>query len=81
MIRAGEVSDQSELPRLAYVTQPHITQSMNLQRLAPDIQESLLFLSPVESGQAPIHEKLVRPIAAEIDCWKQREMWAGVERT
>ncbi len=50
---------------------------MNLLHLAPDIQESLLFLPLVESGGAPIHEKLVRPIAAEIDWGKQREMWAG----
>ncbi len=48
--------------------------------LAPDIQESLLFLPRVESGRAPIPEKLLRPIAAGIDWGKQREMWAGVER-
>jgi hypothetical protein len=51
---------------------------MNLLHLAPDIQESLLFLPQVESGRAPIHEKLLHPIAAEMDWGKQREMWAGV---
>jgi hypothetical protein len=80
LIRDGQVTDQSELARLAHVTQPRMTQLMNLLHLAPDIQESLLFLPRVESGRAPIHEKLLRPIAAEIDWGKQREMWAGVER-
>jgi len=46
--------------------------------LAPDIQESLLELPPVRSGKPKITEKLLRPIAAEIDWGKQREMWAGV---
>ena len=77
LIRSGSVSDQSELARLAHVTQPRMTQIMNLLHLAPDIQESLLFLPRVESGKAPIHEKLLRPITAEIDWGKQREMWAG----
>jgi hypothetical protein len=79
LIRSGNVSDQSELARLAHVTQPRMTQIMNLLHLAPDIQEALLFLPRIESGKAPIHERLLRPIAAEIDWGKQREMWEGVE--
>ena len=55
-------------------------QIMNLFHLAPDIQESLLFLPRVTSGKAPIHEKLLRPIAAEVDWREQREMWAEVKR-
>ena len=78
LVRDGQVSDQSELARLAHVSQPRMTQIMNLLHLAPDIQESLLFLPRVESGKAPIHERLLRPIAAEIDWGKQREMWAGL---
>jgi len=39
-----------------------------------------LFLPPVKSGRAPIHEKLLRPIVAGIDWGKQREMWAGLKR-
>ena len=45
-----------------------------------DAQESLLFLPRITSGKAAIHEKLLRPIAAEIDWGKQREMWAGLKR-
>ena len=80
LIRDGQVSDQSELARLAHVTQQRMTQIMNLLHLAPDIQESLLFLHRIDLGRAPIHERLLRPIAAEIDWGKQREMWTGVER-
>ena len=42
LIREGKVRDQSELARLAHVTQPRMTQIMNLNHLAPDIQEELL---------------------------------------
>jgi hypothetical protein len=75
LVREGVVADQSELARLAHVTQPRMTQIMNLLHLAPDIQESLLFLPRVTEGKDPITEKILRPIAAEM-CWrKQREMW------
>ena len=80
LIRDGEVAGQSELAKLAHVTQSRMTQIMNLLHLAPKIQEDLLFLPRITSGKAPIHEKLLRPIAAEIDWGKQREMWAGLKR-
>ena len=76
LIRAGTVNDQSELARLAKVTQPRMTQIMNLLHLAPDIQEQILFLPVVASGRDPIHEKMLRPVAAVI-CWKkQRVLWS-----
>jgi len=77
LIREGRVSDQSELARLCHVTQPRITQIMNLNHLAPDIQEALLFLPQVTSGRESIHEKKLRPIAAEVDWQRQREEWRG----
>ena len=76
LLRDGVVSDQSELARLAKVTQPRMTQIMNLLHLATDIQEEILFLPDVASGRDPIHEKLLRPVAAEISWQKQRRMWA-----
>lgn len=76
LLRDRVVSDQSELARLAKVTQPRMTQIMNLLHLAADIQEEVLFLPTVETGRDPLHEKLLRPVAAEISWAKQREMWA-----
>ena len=76
LIRTGTVNDQSELARLAKVTQPRMTQIMNLLHLAPDIQEEILLLPLVASGRDPIHEKMLRPVVAEI-CWeKQRALWS-----
>ena len=76
----GVVRDQSELARLANVSQPRMTQIMRLLSLAPEIQEDLLFLPRVVRGKPLIHEKMLRPIAAEMDWRRQRRMWEGVER-
>ena len=51
---------------------------MNLNLLAPDIQEELLFLPRVERGRDPIREHAVRPIAAAADWGRQRRMWRTV---
>ena len=74
LIREGKVTDLSELARLAHVTQPRMTQIMNLNHLAPDIQEELLFLPPVARGREAIHERMLRPIAAEVDWRRQRQL-------
>ncbi len=76
LVREGKVSDLSELARLAYVTQPRMTQIMNLNHLAPDIQEALLTLPPLSHGRESMHEKMMRPIAAEVEWTKQRRMWS-----
>ncbi len=75
LLRSGTVSDTIELARLARVTQPRITQVMNLLHLAPDIQEELLFLPLVTHGRDPITEKQLRRVCAEADWPKQRKRW------
>ena len=75
LLREGTVSSQSELPELAHVTQPRMTQILNLNHLAPDIQEELLHLPSITSGKDPIHEKMLRPVATEINWQQQRVMW------
>ena len=75
LIREGKVTDQSELARLAHVTQPRMTQVMNLNRLAPDIQEELLFLPRTTRGRHRIHERMLRAIAAEADWATQRRRY------
>jgi len=81
MLRRGEVSDIADLARLNHVTQPRMSQILALTLLAPDIQESLLFLPLVTTGSPPIHEKMLRPISAEIDWGRQREMWSSFRQT
>lgn len=78
LLRDGVVRNQSELARLAHVTQPRMTQILNLLHLAPDIQEEILFLPRVTEGKGRIHEKMLRPIATEVDWGRQREMWEEV---
>jgi hypothetical protein len=65
----------TELARLGHVSQPRMSQILNLTLLAPDIQEALLCLPRVATGKAAIHERMLRPIAAETDWARQREMW------
>ena len=78
LIREGKVWDQSDLARLAHVTQPRMTQIMNLLHLAPDIQEQLLFLPEVTKGRDPVHEHMLRGLCAETDWEKQRDPWARI---
>lgn len=78
LLRSGVISDQTELARLAQVTQPRMTQIMNLLYLASDIQEQILFLPRVLKGTDPIHEKMLRPLTAQIDWRQQRETWSQI---
>jgi hypothetical protein len=63
------------------VTQPRITQVMNLLHLAPDIQEEILFLPKVLAGRDPIHEKQLRRICQEPSFARQRRMWQVLKRS
>lgn len=75
LIREGKVRDQSELARLAHVSQPRITQIMNLNLLAPDIQEELLALPLIGAGRDAIHERSLRVVAGEPSWKRQRRAW------
>ena len=75
LVQEGHVRDYAELARLGHVSRARVTQIMNLNFLAPDIQEDILFLPRVERGRDPIREHAVRPIAATPDWHKQRRMW------
>ncbi len=80
LIRDREIADYAEISRLGHVTRARVTQIMNLLHLAPDIQERVLHMPPIEHGRDPITERDLRPIAAVIDWRKQRRMWKRLER-
>jgi len=80
MVERGEVRDYADLARLGYVTRARLTQIMNLQLLAPDIQEMLLFLPPAEDRRDKISETVLRPLCAEIAWDLQRRAWSQVTR-
>ena len=79
LLRDGRVADQSELARLAHVTQPRMTQILNLLHLAPEIQEELLHMPPVDAGDDPATEWDLRPITRLRDWRSQRRAWAGLK--
>jgi len=47
---------------------------MNVTRLAPGIQEALLFLPRTVAGRAPVTERDLRAVAAEVEWGRQKEM-------
>jgi hypothetical protein len=71
-MRDGLVTDYAELARLGHVTRARITQVMDFNLLAPDIQEAILDLPRTARGRDPIRERHLRPIVAETDLAKQR---------
>ncbi len=80
LLRRGVVASQTDLARLCHVTQPRMTQIMNLLHLAPDIQEEILFLTPVYEGRDPIHEHMLRQVAACVGWREQRRRWSALRR-
>lgn len=66
LLRDGVVANQTELARLARVTQPRMTQIMNLLHLAPDIQEAVLMLPPTRAGSSSrsARDRVASPLTA-----------------
>ena len=75
LLRDGIVANQTDLARLARVTQPRMTQILNLLHLVLDIQEAVLMLPPTLDGRAVISERDVRPIAGLASWPSQRARW------
>lgn len=78
MLHKGVVADQSALAQICEVTQPRITQIMNLLHLAPDIQEEVLNLPPAPKGRDYVTERDLRPIAAIVSWDRQRRDWRAI---
>ena len=70
--------DGGTLARLGRVSRSRITQILNLLQLAPDIQERLLRLPPLETGREPITEKSIRQLASDYDWERQRERFEAL---
>ncbi|MFN0056496.1 MAG: hypothetical protein ACKV0T_30480 [Planctomycetales bacterium] len=69
LIRDGDVRDYAELAWLGHVTKARLSQIMDLLLLVPDIQEAILFLPPVDGGDAPVRERQLQGIVAVLDWW------------
>jgi hypothetical protein len=74
LIRSGALRDQAELARLMGISRSRVTQVMDLLRLAPDIQEEILFLESSGRGQELLHRDML-PVAATPLRADQRRTW------
>lgn len=78
LLEEGAVASLAEVAGLGKITRARVTQIMNLRLLAPDIQEEILYLPPIESGKDVLTEKRVRAIAVTPDWRAQRVMWRAL---
>ena len=80
LVQSGAVRDYAEMARLGGVSRARVSQILNLLRLAPDIQEHLLSLSPRSREDEPITEHDLRAVVREPRWDRQREMFAQIFR-
>jgi hypothetical protein len=71
LLREKTIRDYAQLAQLGGVTRARITQIMKLLDLAPDIQEQLLFLPPVQR----LNERNLRHVVKRIDWREQRRLF------
>jgi hypothetical protein len=79
LVQSGAVADYAALAALGHVSRARITQILNLRLLAPDIQETLLFLPCTEQGRDPIRLRHLQPLAAILDWQQQRRRWGELQ--
>ena len=71
LYREETIRDYAELARRGYVTRARMTQIMKLLDLAPDIQEQILFLPPIQG----LNERNLRHIVSRIHWDDQRRLF------
>jgi hypothetical protein len=74
-IDRGEIRDQAEAARKLGVTRARITQMLDLTRLAPDLQEGVLFLESI-GGPESLGERALRVIIGAVS-WGDQRFLAG----
>lgn len=72
MLNAGIVQSRTELAELLHVSQPRMTQIMNLLHLAPKIQEEILMLTPRVSGKDELFERGLRGLV-QLTSWDNQQ--------
>jgi hypothetical protein len=73
MLKTGELADMAQIAARGQVTRARMTQIMNLNLLAPDIQERLLCLPQTDKGRDEITIRTLQKIALEPDWRRQRD--------
>ncbi|HOO51068.1 MAG TPA: hypothetical protein PLK94_07265, partial [Alphaproteobacteria bacterium] len=80
LVDKGAIRDYAEIARLTGLTRARVTQIMNLNLLAPRIQEEILFMPRIHSGHDPITERDLRSITQEPLWDKQLKKWQILNR-
>ena len=75
-LKNGVLKCQSEIAKLGHVSRPRVTQIMNFNLLAPDIQEEILFWPRIKQSRDPIIERELSPIMNTPSWQVQRKMWS-----
>ena len=78
LIRRGVVGDYADLARLGHVTRARVTQIMNLQLLAPEIQEQLLFLPCSVNGRGAVNLCDLQRVAIAVDWEEQLKLFKSL---
>jgi hypothetical protein len=71
-IDRSRIRDRAEVARRLGFTRARITHLLDLTLLAPDLQESVLFLEAID-GVEPIGERTLRRLA-KTGCWNVQRM-------
>lgn len=71
LVQDQTIRDYAELARRGRVTRARMAQIMKLLDLAPDIQEQILFLPPING----LNERNLRRIVSRIDWREQRRIF------
>ena len=77
-VRDGVVKDYAELARLGHVTRARLTQIMDLNLLAPDIQEAILDLPRTVEGRDRVTLKELRGVLDARNWQQQRHSWQQI---
>ncbi|MBZ4329721.1 MULTISPECIES: hypothetical protein [Myxococcaceae] len=77
-IARGLVGSAADVAAQLGFTRARVTHLLDLQLLAPDIQEEVLFLEAVD-GEEPLSERSLRAIAHAGTWAVQRERWREVK--
>lgn len=75
LLRTGQVKDQAELARIGHVSRARLTQIMDLNLLAPEIQEQILTVDEHKAKLIKVPERKFRLIASEPSWNEQRMRW------
>jgi len=78
-VRDGAVKDYAELARLGHVSRARVTQIMDLNLLAPDIQEAILDLPRTVEGRDGVTLKDTSPILRVTRWGDQRAKWQRIK--